>query len=67
MRFFAVTFQLMVPGSLPYYQLSDLLQLHPKGSYKIVEESHGNLRKRAASEIVEFLISKTLPSDKNRF
>jgi hypothetical protein len=48
----------MVPGSLPYYQLSDPLQLHPKGSYKIVEESHGNLRKRAASEIVEFLISK---------
>ena len=48
----------VVPGSLPYYQLSDLLQFHRKETYKIIPELHKELSEKAKTEIISFLHSE---------
>lgn len=48
----------VVPGSLPYYQLSDLLQFHRKETYKIIPELHKELSEKAKTEIISFLQSE---------
>ena len=48
----------VVPGSLPYYQLSDLLQFHRKETFKIIPELHKELSEKAKTEIISFLHSE---------
>lgn len=48
----------VVPGSLPYYQLSDLLQFHRKETYKIIPELHKELSEKVKTEIISFLQSE---------
>lgn len=48
----------VVPGSLPYYQLSDLLQFHRKETYKIIPELHKEFSEKAKTEIISFLQSE---------
>lgn len=48
----------VVPGSLPYYQLSDLLQFHRKETYKIIPELHKELSEKVKTEIIRFLQSE---------
>lgn len=45
----------VVPGSLPYYQPSDLLQFHRKETYKIIPEKHKELPEIVNTEIISFL------------
>lgn len=47
----------VVPGSLPYYNLSDLLKFHQKETYKVVPEFYKNLSENGKTEIVGFLNS----------
>jgi len=48
----------VVPGSLPYYQLSDLLKFHPKDSYIVVQEPSHHLLDNAINNIAAFLNSQ---------
>ncbi len=45
----------VVPGSLPYYQPSDLLRFHRKETYKIVPEMQKELPEKVKTEIISFL------------
>ncbi|MDD4486705.1 MAG: acetylxylan esterase [Proteiniphilum sp.] len=45
----------VIPGSLPYYQPSDLLQFHRKETYKIILEKHKELPEIVNTEIISFL------------
>ncbi len=47
----------VVPGSLPYYNLSDLLKFHQKDTFKVVPEFHKNLSENVKTEIIGFLNS----------
>lgn len=48
----------VVPGSLPYYQPSDLLQFHRKETYKIVPERYKEMPEIVKTEIISFLQSE---------
>lgn len=48
----------VVPGSLPYYQPSDLLQFHQKETYKIISERLKELPEIVNTEIISFLQSE---------
>jgi len=47
----------VVPGSLPYYNLSNLLKFHQKNTYKVFQEFHKNLSENVKTEIIGFLNS----------
>lgn len=47
----------VVPGSLSYYNLSDLLKFHQKDTYKVVPEFYKNLSENGKTGIIGFLNS----------